>query len=47
MTRPPGLRILMAKDAGAGIASYSSALAPNADTVVAPRRRRAMRRAAL
>ena len=51
MTHPPGLRILMAKDAGAGIAVYSGALAPslcvNADNVVAQQRRRAMQRAAL
>ena len=50
MTHPPGLRILMAKDTGAGIAVYSGALAPslcvNPDNV-AQQRRRAMQRAAL
>jgi hypothetical protein len=51
MTHPPGLRILMAKDAVAGIAIYSGALVPwfcvNATNVVAQQRRCALRRCAL
>ena len=50
MTHPPGLRILMANDAGAGIAIYSGALVPsfclNANSIVAQQRRCALQRAA-
>jgi hypothetical protein len=50
MTHPPGLRILMAKDAVAGIAIYSGALIPslcvNAHNIVAQRRRCARLRVA-
>jgi uncharacterized membrane protein YadS len=46
MTHPLGLRILMAKDAGAGIAICGGALALCVNNVVAQQRRRAMQRAA-
>jgi hypothetical protein len=50
MTRPPGLRILMAKEAGAGIDGYRAllfSLCVSADNGVAQSRRCAVERAAL
>jgi hypothetical protein len=48
MTHPPGLRILMANDAVAGIAFYGRApsFCVNANSIVAQQRRCALQRAA-